>query len=604
MMFEAEEIEPFKIDEFNEYSFSKKCRKIKEYWGIKENLIQGTISSIDSKKITIEFIKSLDGKKILSNPFTGEALSISVSTFFHQIDIDRMELFDGDDIIFEFIPKSKVNNSNMILNIKKNTILEISKIKDIYKQIGIESSELKELVEAKTLHTFNQDLKRNNDELKENINNIEKDTEIKTQQLKEINNRIEASKYEEERLIKLGILSAKVKEDIVRGKLDITRTKYIEYITKYLACSYRDNLYYNKETIQKLYTALSTSQLVILSGSPGTGKTSLIEGFSDAIGANKKIISVQPNWTETQDLIGFYNPIDKKYISTPFLDFLIEAKENEDSLYIVCLDEMNLAHVEYYFAEFLSKLESKDREIELYSEEIYIKNKEEIKNQMDFIQNKYEIISKEDIFNIDDIIIFEKYNELKSQYQNLLKYNYKLTIPNNIRFVGTINKDETTKNLSPKVVDRSFIMEVEKYSEEIKNHMVENMDAYKSNYNKVLNLDSGDFKVNRIDIKEEILNELKQISDIVNQEFDISLNNRFYKQVEEIISVGMISEEELLDSIILSKIIPKINVYIESDEEERINRFEGIIKDMPNSKKVFNKMKLGWKDTEVLTFWR
>lgn len=265
---------------------------------------------------------------------------------------------------------------------------------------------------------------------------------------------------------------------------------------------------------------------------------------------------------------------------------------------------MNLAHVEYYFAEFLSKLESKDREIELYSEEIYIKNKEEIKNQMDFIQNKYEIISKEDIFNIDDIIIFEKYNELKSQYQNLLKYNYKLTIPNNIRFVGTINKDETTKNLSPKVVDRSFIMEVEKYSEEIKNHMVENMDAYKSNYNKVLNLDSGDFKVNRIDIKEEILNELKQISDIVNQEFDISLNNRFYKQVEEIISVGMISEEELLDSIILSKIIPKINVYIESDEEERINRFEGIIKDMPNSKKVFNKMKLGWKDTEVLTFWR
>lgn len=603
-MFEAEEIELFNIDEFNEYSFSKKCRKIKEYWGIKENLIQGTISSIDSNNITIEFIKSLDGKKILSNPFTGEGLSISSPKSFYEIDIDRMELFNGDDIIFEFIPKSKVNNPNWILNIKKNTILEISKIKDIYKQIGIESSELKELVEAKALHTFNQDLKRNNDALKENINNIEKDTKIKTQQLEEINNRIETSKYEEERLIKLGILSDKVKEDIVRGNLDINRNKYIEYITKYLACSYRDNLYYNKETIERLYTALSTSQLVILSGSPGTGKTSLIEGFSEAIGANKKIISVQPNWTETQDLIGFYNPIDKKYISTPFLDFLIEAKDNEDSLHIVCLDEMNLAHVEYYFAEFLSKLESKDREIELYSEEIYIKNKEEIKNQIDFIQNKYEIINKEDIFNIDDIIIFEKYNELKSQYQNLLKYNHKITIPNNIRFVGTINKDETTKNLSPKVVDRSFIMEVEKYSEEIKNHMVENMDAYKENYNKVLNLDSGDFEVNRRDIKEEFLNELKQISDIVNQEFDISLNNRFYKQVEEITSVGMISEEELVDSIILTKIIPKINIYIESDKEERINRFEDIIKDKPNSKKVFNKMKLGWQDTEVLTFWR
>ncbi len=196
---------------------------------------------------------------------------------------------------------------------------------------------------------------------------------------------------------------------------------------------------------------------------------------------------------------------------------------------------MNLAHVEYYFAEFLSKLESKDRELELYSEEVYTKTKEEIESQMKFIENKYKIINEEDIFNIEDISIFEKYNQLKSQYQNLLKYNHKLTIPKNIRFVGTINKDETTKNLSPKVVDRrtinkdettknlspkvvdrSFIMEVEKYSEETKKHMIENMNEYKENYNKVLNLGYEDFKVNKVDINEEILNELNNISNIVN----------------------------------------------------------------------------------------
>lgn len=604
MSLEASEIELLDIEEFNKYNFSKKCNSMKHYWGIKENLIQGTITSIDSKNIVIEFIKSLDGKKILSNPFTGEALSVSVSTSFHEIDINIMELFNGDDIIFEFIPKGKINNTNWILNIKKNTILEISKIKDVYKQIGIESSELEELVGVNALNTFNENLKRNNEELKVNIKNIEKDIKIKSRYLQEINDLIEMSKQEEERLISLGLLNSKEETDKVKEKVDINKDEYIDYIIKYLACSYRDNLYYNKETIERLYTALSTSQLVILSGSPGTGKTSLIEGFSDAIGANKKIISVQPNWTETQDLIGFYNPIDKKYISTPFLDFLIDAKSNDDSLYIVCLDEMNLAHVEYYFAEFLSKLESKNRELELYSEDIYIKNKEEIEIQMKFIENKYNIKSKEDIFNIEDMSIFEKYNELKSQYQNLIKYNHKLTIPSNIRFVGTINKDETTKNLSPKVVDRSFIMEVEKYSEETKKHMLEKMDEYKANYDKVLNLDSKDFRVNRLDIDEEKLNELKNISGIVNKEFGISLNNRFYKQVGEIMSVGIINEEELLDSIILTKIIPKINVYIESDNEEKINKFEEVIEDKPNSKESFKKMRLGWKDTEVLTFWR
>lgn len=608
MNFDVAEKELLDINEFKEFNIGSKIKTIKDYWGIKENLIQGTITSIDSENIIIEHIKSLDGKKILNNPFTGEYLSISISTNYHSDDIDSMDLTDGDDIIFEFIPKGNINiNRNRpswIFNVRKKTILKVSKIRDLYKEIGIENDGLNELIETKDLHNKNQQLIKKNKELSENITKMEIDSEKKSMHLEELNKSVENLKKEEERLNRLGILNEKTNNKIIKKKLDIKRDEYIDYIRNYLACSYRDNLYYNKETIEKLYTALSTSQLVILSGSPGTGKTSLIEGFSDAIGANKKIISVQPNWTETQDLIGFYNPIDRKYISTPFLDFLIEARENKEELYIVCLDEMNLAHVEYYFAEFLSKLESKDRILELYSEEIYIKNKEEIKNQMDFIENRYNITDKDDIFNIEDISIFEKYNELKSQYQNLLKYNHKLTIPSNIRFVGTINKDETTKNLSPKVVDRSLIMEVEKYSEETKQHMIENMDVYKENYNKVLNLKSEDFNVNKVEISEKLLSQLKNISNIVNDEFDISLNNRFYKQVSEIVGAGVLDDEELLDNIILTKIIPKINVYIESDNEEKIDRFEEAIEGNANSMIAFEKMKLAWQNTEVLTFWR
>lgn len=596
-----------KILDFNKFINMNKDEQIKllkEYWGIKENSLQGVIASKGDRSFTINSITSLDGQKLIINPFTGNPLKVIAYNDFHNEDIKKLNLSSGDNIVFEFTLVNKIYKKNGFVNIKSRSIIKLGIAQELYSQVGLINEDISELVRLKKLNMTNEDLKSEKKSLLKSVESLNESFIERCNDLETLNYNIKVLKEEEDRLVKLGILNSIEKIDMKIEKLDVSRDKYIDYIIKYLACSYRDNLYYNKETIERLYTALSTSQLVILSGSPGTGKTSLIEGFSDVIGANKKIISVQPNWTETQDLIGFYNPIDKKYISTPFLDFLIEAKDNEDHLHIVCLDEMNLAHVEYYFAEFLSKLESKDRKIELYSEEIYIKNKEEIKNQMNFIEKKYSIESKEDIFNIDDISIFEKYNELKSQYQNLLKYNHKITIPNNIRFVGTINKDETTKNLSPKVVDRSFIMEVGKYSEETKLHMIENIDEYKENYNKVLNLESEDFKVKRLDINEEILNELNKISETVVKEFDISLNNRFYKQVEEINSVQMLSQEELLDTIILTKIIPKINVYIESENEEKIHKFEEVIKDKPNSIKAFNKMKLGWNDTEVLTFWR
>lgn len=615
---------------FEEYiklgSKEDRLEVLKSHWNINEDVLQGKISlfSESDEYFQIRVIRNLDGKYILKNPFEERVLVVKAPKSMFLDDLKNLE--SDDNVIFRFTPNMHLKDRNNIpIHIIKDSIAKVTNIDLLYSENDFDIVDIIELIKnnedmkiskvlvneesfkknAKEIYTnLYEEAESRKFELQLKNNELENQILENTTELNRIVEVIAKGIIEKQRLINLGILKNHNVSIGKEEKIDIKRSQYVDYIVKFLGSSYEPSLYYNEITIQKLYTALSTSQLVILSGSPGTGKTSLIEGFSDAIGANKKIISVQPNWTETQDLIGFYNPIDKKYISTPFLDFLVDAKNDEDRLYIVCLDEMNLAHVEYYFAEFLSKLESKDRELELYSEEVYTKTKEEIESQMKFIENKYKIINEEDIFNIEDISIFEKYNQLKSQYQNLLKYNHKLTIPKNIRFVGTINKDETTKNLSPKVVDRSFIMEVEKYSEETKKHMIENMNEYKENYNKVLNLGYEDFKVNKVDINEEILNELNNISNIVNKEFDISLNNRFYKQVEEIISVGMLREEEILDSIILTKIIPKINVYIESDNEEKIHKFEEAIKDKPNSMMIFNKMKLGWKDTEVLTFWR
>ena len=603
-------------------SEKERLEVLKKYWGIEENVLQGRVNMISEQSMIFKIyeIKDLDGKDMV-NPFNDKLLSINLNKKNFQDELKRLK--NNDNVIFTFTTIRLEDKDSSPIDVYEKSIKKIDDIKSLYfTSKDIELSEIIKLIQN------NEDIKTtkvlvNTQAFKKNAKTIydkekqkydietkkiyekvqDKKVELENQ-ITKINKEIEYAKKEKEKLIALGILEGKSEFEEVKEKVNIERDEYIDYIIKFLATSYKNKLYYNESTIQKLYTALSTNQLVILSGSPGTGKTSLVEGFSYAIGAETKMISVQPNWTETQDLIGFYNPIDKKYISTPFLDFLMQANEEKNKLYIVCLDEMNLAHVEYYFAEFLSKLESNDRQLELYSQDLYQKNKKEIENHMKFIENKYNINSKEDIFNIDDANIFEKYNELIGKRQNLIKYNYKISISENIRFIGTINKDETTKNLSPKVVDRSFIMEVEKYDEEIRKQISANEEEYKKIYNKVLNLSYEDFKVNRTTIDLDLLNSLKQISKIVETPFNISLNNRFYKQVEEVISVGIIDKENILDNIILTKIIPKISVYIDSGEVDRIKQFEQIIKDKPESKAAFEKMKSVWEDTQVLTFWR
>lgn len=625
------------FEQYNNIKSEKeRLELLKNYWGIEENILQGRVDMFSEKSIIFQIyeIKDLNGNKIL-NPFSRKVFGINLVKRDFEDELKRLKY--GDNVIFTFKAKYLEKESFSPIDVYEDSIKKIDDIKSLY--YITEDSELSKIIKliqnnediettkvlvntqafkksAKAIYDkarqeyaietkkIYKDVQNTKDKLESETYELQNQITKKHEELKEINKEIEYAKKEKEKLIVLGILEEDSEFEEVKEKVNIDRNKYIDYIIKFLATSYKPQLYYNKSTIQKLYTALSTNQLVILSGSPGTGKTSLVEGFGYAIGAETKMISVQPNWTEIQDLIGFYNPIDKKYISTPFLDFLIEANDNKNKLYIVCLDEMNLAHVEYYFAEFLSKLESNDKELELYSKDVYQKNKEEIKNYMKFIENKYGINSKEDIFNIEDIKIFEEYNKLRGQYHNLIKYNYKISIPENIRFIGTINKDETTKNLSSKVVDRSFIMEVEKYNEEIKNKILENIGEYKKTYNKVLNLSYEDFKVNRITIDSDLLEALKQISIIVAGQFNISLNNRFYKQVEEIISVGIIDKENILDNIILTKIIPKISVYIESGDVKKIKQFEKVIKDKPESKVAFEKMKSVWKDTQVLTFWR
>ena len=115
-------------------------------------------------------------------------------------------------------------------------------------------------------------------------------------------------------------------------------------------------LYYKIDTIRQLFAGMATSKLIILEGISGTGKTSLPYALGKFFSHDAAICSVQPSWKDRSELLGYYNEFTKKFNETEFLRAVYESTYRKD-LDLIVLDEMNLARIEYYFAEFLSMME-------------------------------------------------------------------------------------------------------------------------------------------------------------------------------------------------------------------------------------------------------
>ena len=174
---------------------------------------------------------------------------------------------------------------------------------------------------------------------------------------------------------------------------------------------------------ERYITSLLTKPFVILTGNSGTGKTRIAKQFSQYLERtidgkrNWLIVPVGADWTDNTKMLGFYNPLEAKYVSTPILDFILQAIKNPTVPYFLVLDEMNLSHVERYFSDFLSAMES-DEEIPLYK------------------------VSSEKVKDEEETSIPEK-----------------IRLPKNLFVTGTVNIDETTYMFSPKVLDRSNVVE-------------------------------------------------------------------------------------------------------------------------------------------------
>jgi hypothetical protein len=202
-------------------------------------------------------------------------------------------------------------------------------------------------------------------------------------------------------------------------------------------------LVYKSEDLERYHNALwahfgtgSHRHFVILAGPSGTGKTKMAQiyaaavlGFTDLEELNDsnqfRLVSVRPEWTDARDIMGYYNPLAKEgeggYITTPVLELILEANNQKDARFFLVLDEMNIAHVEYYFSDILSAMES-GAPIKLHSKPIEIKN--------------------------------ERSNKV------LRAENGEVTIPENLFITGTINVNETTHEISPKVLDRAYVLKL------------------------------------------------------------------------------------------------------------------------------------------------
>ena len=300
----------------------------------------------------------------------------------------------------------------------------------------------------------------------------------------------------------------------------------------------------------------------------------------------------------------------------PFLDAIVDAKreENKDKLYLICLDEMNLAHVEYYFAEFLSKLEiNKDNpSIELYSNEIYKEISEDIRDEIEIISGKTLNGTLEEIETLckDNAKFYgSKCVEIRKRIKLLQKYPAVFSIPDNVRFIGTINVDQTTKSISPKVIDRSFIIELLKVEQKLTDFDKEEIKE------KVISVDNFNI-INERDlasfVDDEIIINLNKMNSNLKI-LECGYNNRTDKHLKKYLlsidkwNLQNFNINEIESDLIAMKLLPRINISFNQNEKDKKNIWNKIINDnnryTDDIKYKLEKMNKQLDEDKILSFW-
>ena len=278
------------------------------------------------------------------------------------------------------------------------------------------------------------------------------------------------------------------------------------------ACTHMQ-LYYTPEIVRRYVAGMAASKLLILEGISGTGKTSLPYSFSRYLDNPATIVSVQPSYRDRSEILGYFNEFSKRFNETEFLRALYEAGMREDPSFIV-LDEMNLARVEYYFAEILSVLE-------MPSHDEWV---------LDLVPTQWEG---------DPIML----------------HDGKIDVPESLWFIGTANNDDSTFTITDKVYDRAIPIEINERADEFECPEHEQVHVTADHLQYLFQK----AKVEHV-ISNDSLQKLEQLDKYLQTRFKLSFGNRIIKQMYDFVPVYVAcggTEMGGMDYIIARKVLKK-----------------------------------------------
>ena len=310
---------------------------------------------------------------------------------------------------------------------------------------------------------------------------------------------------------------------------NVTLESFCEEFRNYAAS--RLKLYYDIDDIRRFIAGLGVSKLLILQGMSGTGKTSLAHAFGAFTDNASTVIPVQPMWKERTDLIGYYNEFTKRFNETLLLEKMYEANYSKD-MYVTVLDEMNIARVEYYFAEFLSLLE--------------LPNPEE--RYMDVVSDRWDT---------DPVQLRDG----------------RIKLPENMWFIGTANNDDSTFAISDKVYDRAMILNLDTKCERFSAPKTEKHPMSAEQFGVMVEGALKEYDVSRRNRKR-----LEELDKYLIEHFHITFGNRIMKQIGMYIPLFVsCGGDELvaLDDILAKKVIRKLEtqnpIYLRNSAEGLIS---------------------------------
>ena len=350
-------------------------------------------------------------------------------------------------------------------------------------------------------------------------------------------------------------------------KLALVDQKYLEYVPplfddeitleqvvdgyRSFACS-QMHLFYTPEIIRRFVAGMASSKLLILEGISGTGKTSLPHSFSRYLQNPATMVSVQPSFRDRTELLGYFNEFSKRFNETEFLRSLYEAGYRQEPSMVI-LDEMNLARIEYYFAEMLSVLE-------MPSHDEWV---------LDLVPTAWP-------------------NDPK------LLFDGKIQVPDSIWFIGTANNDDSTFTITDKVYDRAMPIELNERAAPFECEPQGPCRVTSAHLQALFEKAKQDYP-----ITPATQAKLEKLDGYLQTRFKLAFGNRIIKQMHDFIPVYVAcggKELDGMDYIVARKVLKKLeslNITFVRDEIRSLNEYiEKVFgkTNMPDSKAYLNRI--------------